>query len=133
MENKKAYIKPILESETFIPQSYCKACESGVTYWFECDAGSHIPGLNTVYEESNGIDGLQTGKNGDEVRSYSYHACNTRHEVRKNETFLKGYIVQHHIFGGYDETFDVLIWTDHGTNTHCTTELDENKWEIAKS
>ena len=26
MENKRAYIKPILESETFVPQNYIAAC-----------------------------------------------------------------------------------------------------------
>lgn len=26
MVNKRAYIKPVLESETFVPQYYCKIC-----------------------------------------------------------------------------------------------------------
>lgn len=131
MENKKAYIKPVLESETFVPQSYCKTCESGVTYWFECNAGSKTIGRNKVYEETNGVPGLQTGWGGDHLRTRTYHACGNRHEVKKNETFLDGYVVVER--WGEDETLNVLIWTDHGTNTHCTTELDESKWEIAKS
>lgn len=132
MEKKRAYVKPSLESEAFVPNAYIATCESGVTYWFECNAGSRIPGMNTVYEETNGIPGLQTGKRGDRIRSSSYYACNDRHEVRPNETFLDGYVVQHHIVGK-DETMSVLIWTEGGTNTHCTTELDKENWEVAKS
>lgn len=127
------YVKPTMESEAFVPSAYCAPCASGVTYWFECNAGSSWSGFNTVYEETNGIPGLQTeGRNPDRVRSRSYYACNERHEVGANETFLDGYVVQHHIIGR-DETMSVLIWTEGGTNTHCTTELDPHEWEIAKS
>ena len=132
MRNKRAYSKPILESETFLPQSYCATCESGVTYWFECNAGSPYSGDNLVYEETNGKDGLQTGRGGDYLRSYTYHACGEKHEVEKNETFLKGYVVVDKGWFG-NQTLNVLIWADHGTNTHCTTQLDEDKWEVAKS
>ena len=27
----------------------------------------------------------------------------------------------------------VRVWTEGGTNTHCTTELDMTEWETAKS
>lgn len=130
MENKKAYIKPALESETFVPQSYCNTCESGVTYWFECNAGSSISGRNKVYQETNGIEGLQTeGWGSDWLRSESYYACNKKHEVKKSDTFRKGYVVHDGIVE------NVLIWRGDGVffNTHCTTKLNEDEWEIAKS
>ena len=28
---------------------------------------------------------------------------------------------------------DVVIWTDRGTDVHCTTNLDMDEWETAKS
>ena len=28
---------------------------------------------------------------------------------------------------------DVVIWTEYGTNVHCTTNLDREDWETAKS
>ena len=34
---------------------------------------------------------------------------------------------------GYDENIKVVIWTDHDTNVHCTTQLDMNQWTTAKS
>lgn len=129
------YVKPTMESEAFVSNTYVAACESGVTYWFECNAGSTHSLGNTVYEESNRIPGLQRigdGRNSDKIRSLTYYACGTRHEVSKGETFLDGYVVKKNLFDE-DEVIPVLIWTEGGYNTHCTTELDKSTWEIAKS
>ena len=130
---KRAYVRPMMRGEVFAANEYVAACESGTTYWFQCDAGSTVPLMNTVYEETNGVPGLQTsGKNSDKYRSGTYYACDDRHEVRKNETFLNGYVVQRKILGD-EEIIPVLIWTEGGTNTHCTTKLQPENWEIAKS
>lgn len=61
----------------------------------------------------------------------TYYACDDLHEVRPNEQFLDGYVVQRKL--GKDEIIPVLIWTEGGTNTHCTTELQPEDWEIARS
>lgn len=45
---KRVYTKPILESETFVPQSYIAACgDINKVYKFVCDAGGGTYG--TVY------------------------------------------------------------------------------------
>ena len=135
MEKKKAYVKPSMESETFVPNTYVAACESGVTYWFKCDAGPES-GWNEVWVESNGVPGLQTRRSGrtpaDTRRTSTYHACGTEHEVRGDENFLDGYVVVDHGWDA-DEVIPALIWTNHNTNTHCTTQLHPEEWEVAKS
>ena len=32
-----------------------------------------------------------------------------------------------------DEKIPVIIWTNHGTDVHCTTNLDRDSWETTKS
>ena len=128
----REYVKPMMNSEVFAANEYFSACENGITYWFECNAGSTISLMNKVYEESNNIPGLQTGRGGDKLRSRTYYACDDRHEVKPNETFLNGYVVQKKLFQD-DEVIPVLIWTDGGTNTHCTTKLKPEEFEVARS
>ena len=33
----------------------------------------------------------------------------------------------------YHYNVPVIIWTDHGTDVHCTTNLDMSQWSTAKS
>lgn len=41
MINKRAYIKPVLESETFVPQNYIAACgDTTVTWKIKCNVPS---------------------------------------------------------------------------------------------
>ena len=129
----KVWRRPLTEVQKFEANEYVAACESGTTYWFQCNAGSTVPFENTVYEETNGEPGLQTGRGGDRYRSSTYHACDKLHEVREGETFLEGYVVQDMGWFQEDKVIPVLIWTEGGTNTHCTTELHPENWEIAKS
>ena len=128
----RVWKRPLTEVQKFEANEYVAACESGTTYWFQCNAGSPIMLMNDVYEETNGIPGLQTGMGGDTYRTGTYHACGENHEVREGETFLEGYVVQKKLLGK-DEIIPVLIWTQGGTNTHCTTELHPEDWEVAKS
>ena len=32
-----------------------------------------------------------------------------------------------------DEHIEVMIWTNYGTDVHCTTNLNQDSWETAKS
>lgn len=131
MENKRVYSKPILESETFIPQAYIAKCgDSGTVYKFTCDAGGGYAG--SVYLETNGQEGLQTGRGGDRYLS-GYHACGTTHEADSNNEFLEGYYVTSSWFGGTKVT-PVIVWRGpNNDNTHCTTNLDMDSWETVKS
>lgn len=131
----KTYKKPVLNVEHFVPNEFVAACgDSGTVYKFECNAGDK--GLRDypykIYKESNGTDGLQTsGRNRDEYLG-TYHACGTTHEAESDSGFYKGYMVDTRY--DHDSTpTDVIIWTNHDTNIHCTTLLDINKWETSKS
>lgn len=137
---KKAYVKPSLESETFVPQTYIAACgDSGVVYKFKCDAGNGVYG--SVYQETNGRAGLQTGWGGDrEIASYSdswlfgesgFHACGSTHEADSDDDFFNGYYCPQ---GNTRNSIQVIIWKGPwGNNVHCTTNLDKDSWETAKS
>ena len=143
MEKKKAYVKPTMESETFVPNTYVAACgDGGVVYKFKCDAGGGVHG--NVYVESNGVDGLQTdgewipGTGWDDWGHWQpadrslggYHACGTTHEADSDSEFLNGYYVPY----GDNTVTKVIIWRGkYNNNVHCTTNLDMNSWEIAKS
>ena len=59
----------------------------------------------------------------------SYHACGKTHEAPTDDEFLDGF---YRPFLTLDFQ-RVKIWTDGGTNIHCTTKLDMNSWETAKS
>lgn len=137
MQNKRMYIKPVLESETFVPQNYIAACgDSGTVYKFTCDAGGGVSG--NVYLETNGEPGLQTGWNGDRSLG-GYHACGSTHEAESTDDFLDGYYVTQKWVGGWGghyetETTRVIVWRGpYGDNTHCTTNLDMDSWETVKS
>lgn len=143
MENKRVYIKPVLESETFLPQAYIANCgDSGTIYKFKCDAGGGWPG--SVYLETNGQEGLQTeGKwewifppfyghwiyKADQSLG-GYHACNISHEANSDSDFLKGYYVPN----GSNSEIDVIVWRGpNNNNVHCTTNLNQSSWETVKS
>lgn len=127
---KKVYNKPELKSEAFVPQEYVAACgDSGTVYKFTCDAGGGESG--EVYLETNGIEGLQTGRRGDYHLS-GYHACGITHEADGDDDFLNGYYV---VENRWDKTVTpVIVWRGpNNDNTHCTTNLDMSTWETAKS
>lgn len=134
MKNKRTYIKPVLESETFVPQNYIAACgDENKVYKFVCDAN---PGgwfeVGGVYKESGKKEGFQLiGPNKDERLSFlSYHPCSETHFAPTDDEFIHGYLV------GVDvppKVQEVIIWTDGGTNVHCTKNLDMNSWVTLKS
>lgn len=131
MKSKRAYIKPALESETFVPQNYIAACgDLNKVYKFKCDAGDDVSG--SVYLETNGKEGLQTGWGGDQYLS-GYHACGSTHEAKTTDDFLDGYYVTSSWFGETKVT-PVIVWRGpNNDNTHCTENLNMDSWETVKS
>lgn len=135
---RKVWRRPCTEVQKFEANEYVAACgDSGVTYLFTCDAGGGKSG--EVYLETNGRPGLQTGWGGDQYLS-GYHACGTQHEADSDDAFLNGYYVTKEYvgfwpFGHYETTTtDVIVWRGpNSDNTHCTTNLDQDSWETAKS
>lgn len=136
---RRVWIRPLTEVQKFEANEYVAACgDSGVVYKFKCDAGGGESG--SVYLETNGVEGLQTqgewvggwGGHWQEAdRSLGgYHACGTTHEAESDDDFLNGYYVPYFS----DDVTKVIIWRGpHNNNVHCTTNLDQNSWETAKS
>lgn len=125
---KKAYSKPMLKSEAFVPQSYVAACgASGTDYYFTCDAGGGQWGK--VWLETNGKPGLQTGIGGDQYLSGSYHACKEKHTASSSDVFPEGY---YRAYGSFT-VIKVRVWTEGGKDVHCTENLDMSSWQTAKS
>ena len=60
-----------------------------------------------------------------------YHPCEETHEAKENTGFIDGYIDDQSTWD--DEKIPVVIWTNNGTNVHCTTNLDISTWATAKS
>ena len=66
--NRNVWKQPMTVVQKFVPNEYVAACgDSGTTYLFTCDAGGGKSG--TVYLETNGTPGLQTGWGGDQYLS----------------------------------------------------------------
>lgn len=140
---KREYVRPMMRGEVFAANEYVAACgDSGVVYKFKCDAGDGEYG--SVYEETNGIPGLQTGWQGDtELAGYSndwlgesgYHACKKTHEADSSNAFVNGYYCAQ---GNTKNPVSVIVWKEPRggwwpDNIHCTTNLDKDSWETAKS
>lgn len=141
---RRVWERPLTEVQKFEANEYVAACgDSGVVYKFKCDAGDGVYG--SVYEETNGIPGLQTGRRGDEqLAGYSssswfgesgYHACNKTHEADSSNVFVNGYYCAK---GNTSNPMQVIVWKEPRgwglpDNIHCTTNLDQDSWETAKS
>lgn len=124
MQNKRIYIKPVLESETFVPQNYIAACgdtEYG-KYLFECDA----PAGTLYYYSFFGAIPL-----GD------YHPCSKKHEAPMSDEFPDGFI-DYNNNGKEDEGEAVKLWLERKwgviiKNSHATKNLNQDSWTIVKS
>lgn len=134
----KVWERPRTEVQKFEANEYVAACgDGGVVFNFKCDAGGGTPG--SVYQETNGIPGLQTtGWNSDKEIAYyalggifGYYACNATHKANSDSDFYEGYYCAR---GETKNPVSVIIWKgERGDNVHCTTNLDMDSWETAKS
>lgn len=137
MENKKVYSKPILESETFVPQVHIAACgDGGVSYLFECNAPA---GTLYYYPKSDGnIDGIYTGS-GKAERMGSYTPCNIKHQTDSTGDFYDGFVDRNrnekHDRGEGVIVYRNMEWGIFGPrwNGHATENLDMDSWQVAKS
>ena len=134
---KKAYSKPMLKSEAFVPQSYVAACgDTNKVYKFTCDA----PGGPLYYFPDKPASGAQPTVGSKGTRIGSYNPCGEYHEADTQSGFYWGYVD----YGGdsfwdsrnykLDEGELVIVWRgENGRNGHATKQLDMTKWETAKS
>ena len=140
---KKVYSKPMLKSEAFVPQSYVAACgDSGPVYKFTCDAGVSTGDYYVIEDTNNngvldgswksGFLGLLYWSGDDKYRA-GYHPCRKTHDASTTDEFINGFMTERDYYGKITSTTKVIIWTDNGTDTHCTTNLNMSSWETAKS
>lgn len=137
---KRTYIKPVLESETFVPQNYIATCgDTNNEYIFQCNAEGGILGA-VFYDNGDGLFDPKVpivNPNGkDACMGIGYHACQKTHITQKGDEFIDGWYVTgwNAIEGKGDVITPVIIWRGvEGNNIHCTTELDKNSWDVAKS
>ena len=132
---KKAYVKPVMESETFVPQTYVAACgDSGTIYKFKCNAGSRWKNYNVYLADGTPYATSGRDYGGCSVDYDSYHPCNDEHWADSDSGFLDGYMYEQNRRGqNTGSRINVVIWTDNFTDVHCTTDLVRDDWETAKS
>lgn len=125
---KKRYERPSAYIEEFTPNEYVAACgDHGKVYKFECNAGQRNKQYNVYYYDN--------GRKKYLTRSVwfgnYYHPCGETHEAEEDTGFISGYIDDQSTW--QDEKIPVVIWTNNGTDVHCTTKLDMSTWETTKS
>ena len=131
---KRTYTRPIAYVEEFTPNEYVAACgDSGVVYNFECNAGSRWDSYDVYFDDGRPL----ASSNGDEewyAQFSGYQPCGATHEAESNSGFYEGYMYEQNWRGNNSGSpIDVIIWTDRGTDVHCTTNLNKDEWETAKS
>ena len=130
----KSYKKPVLNVERFTANEFVAACgDSGTTYYFECNAGDKRNSYNVYFEDgtpyasSNGNDEWYAQFTG-------YYPCHVTHVAESDSGFRAGYMYEQNWRGNNTgEKIDVVIWTEYGSNVHCTTNLDMKDWTTQKS
>ena len=135
---KQTWEEPQILVQKFIPNEYVAACgDSGTVYKFECNAGDGWGGYSVYLNGDDGVahtrDDIFWCGGDDAVRgNRTYTRCGVTHSAKDNNDFFPGYIQRRRVFGGITEKA-VIVWTDNGTNTHCTTNLDMDSWVTEKS
>ncbi len=125
---KVVYEKPVMDVQCFMANEFCSTCgDINKVYKFKCDAPA-----GRVYQETNGKQGLQTDGWFKDKRLGGYKPCGETHEAAGDGEFLKGYVLP--FDDSYGKYLDVMIWTgENHDNVHCTTQLNMDEWETAKS
>ena len=127
---KTCYEKPVVSFEEFTANEYVAACgDSNYEYLFECNANSDgwLGKGGSVYEDTN-----KNGEwdRGSDKRLGSYSPCGEKHKTQDGAKFLDGFLVSN--LG--TNVKKVKIWRgEDEKNIHCTTNLNMDSWETAKS
>ncbi len=137
---KESYVTPTANVDVFAPNDYIAACsdKGTTTYNFVCNAAAYwlIDIGGNVYLETNGVEGLQKyGNNADKYLG-PHHACEETHTVtvpigtNVDDIFQYGYFDPANLF---ISTKNVRVWTDGGTNIHCSANLKSSDYVPVKS
>ena len=129
---KRAYVRPTMVGERFVANEYVAAChDQNRVYKFKCDAQKWT-GLTGSTVWLNGPDGQP--ETSDDVRLGSYGRGGAEHEAKTTDEFYKGYLKKNILGAPTGKRMDVIVWRgEDENNIHCTTNLDMNEWETAKS
>ena len=132
---KKIWSAPEAIAEQFAANEYVAACgDSGVVYKFVCNAGDRYSDYNVYLADGTPYATFGRDSGGCKTDYSSYHPCGETHEAESDSVFLKGYMYEQGTWGSdTGSKIDVIIWTDDYTDVHCTTNLNTNSWETAKS
>ena len=128
---KRAYVRPTMVGERFVANEYVAACgDHGTVYNFVCNAGEKSKKYN-VYYYKNGRKRYIASNIHFGAQFHDYHPCDATHEANVKDEFIIGYIDDQETWT--DEKIPVIIWTNNGTDVHCTGNLEISEWETAKS
>ena len=131
---KKIWTMPQAEVEQFEMSQYIAACgDMNEVYKFKCTSGEGWDGF--VFADSNYNGSYDIF--GDESLGL-YHACGAEHttdvHVSENGVLPSDFEYGFYVPVGTLDFQPVIIWRgEDGRNVHCTTNLDHNSWETAKS
>lgn len=126
--------KPMAVVDAFVANEFVSACgDSGVVYKFNCNAGKmgHDYAAKDRYGNIAKISGHYID-GGFGWNHWSFTPCGEKHEAESDSEFLTGYHIDD-LSTRKDENIQVIIWTNNGTDIHCTTNLNKSTWETAKS
>lgn len=123
--------RPMAVVDAFVANEFVSACGvQNTVYLFQCNAGEKGHKYNVYYYDNNRKHYIAS--NTHYFAQFSdYHPCDATHEASTKDEFINGYIDDQSTWK--DEKMPVVIWTDRGTDVHCTTNLDTNTWTTAKS
>ena len=124
--------RPMVVVDTFAANEFVSTCgDKGTIYKFKCDA-QNWTGLTGSTVWLNGPDGQP--ETSDDILLGTYGKCGVEHEAKKTDEFSLGYLKKNILGIPGGKRLDVIVWRgEKGDNIHCTTNLDMDKWETAKS
>lgn len=134
----KVWKRPLTVVQKFEANEYIAACgDTNNEYLFKCDAMGGITGTVFYSDGDDRFEPSFTGLLGDDkLMGTGYHACGETHTTQVGDDFIEGWYVTgwNAITGEGELVTKVIIWRGpDGNNIHCTTNLDKNSWETAKS
>ncbi len=129
---KRTYVRPTMVGERFVANEYVAAChDKNTVYKFKCDAQKWT-GWTASTVWLNGPD--KQPETSDDIKLGIYSRCGTEHEAKTTDEFYAGYLKKNFLGIPGGKRKDVIVWRgEDGNNIHCTTNLDMNTWETAKS
>lgn len=119
---RKTWEEPRILVQEFVANEYVAACgEENKVYKFECNAGNPDHYYRVFLNNGTQLAGFWA----------PYGPCGKTHDASTKDDFLSGYMDD--ISTLENDNIKVIIWTEGGTDVHCTKNLDMNSWTTEKS